>query len=286
MTDVRITMGRIDYMNVWPIYHGFDTQNPAPSGLTLVSEPPATLNGMLEAGRLDISAISAFAYAENFRKWRILPELGIGCDGRVMSVLLISRYPLHGLSGKRVKLTKESASAANLTRLIFKEYAILADIEAGVVRRPEDLASADAGLVIGDAALSSSWQENPEFPYIYDLATLWKEMTGHPFVFGLWAVRREVSDRHPIAVNAAIRQLYASRETGIAEMETVIGRAVSEGGLTRPVARRYFDTLDYRLPASQVAGLSTYFRMLHTHGLIRQAVPLDFHILSPKENAA
>lgn len=274
MADGRkIRMGRIDYMNVWPVYHGFDTEG-VPEGLELISAPPAGLNRLLEEGKLDISAISAHAYGLHHNDWLLVPDLGIGCDGRVMSVLLVSRRPFFGLSGATVRMTQESASAASLTKLLFHESDIHVRFETGPVRSPDQLGDRDAGVVIGDAALSSGWQE--EFPYIYDLATLWKERSGFPFVFGLWAVRKEVAKKHPEAVGRAISLLLASRGQGVSHLEDVIRRAVTEGGLTPSVARDYFSTLQYDLPQTHVAGLECFFRRLKKAGLMKERVPLAF----------
>lgn len=271
-------MGRIDYLNVWPVYYGFDTKG-IPEGLCLHSAPPATLNGMLAEGRLDISAISAFAYARHHRDWLLVPDLGIGCDGRVMSVLLVSRFPFEALGGKPLALSLESASAAHLLRFLLKDAGVNCAFMEKSVRHPEDLDSMAGGLVIGDAALSPTWALN--FPFVYDLASLWKERTHHPFVFGLWALRRAALKEKPEALKKALQHLLLSREQGEQAMDSIRLRAVQEKGLPPETAKAYFETLQYSLPPSHQEGLTFYFSCMEKMGFIDAAPALQFVDLDP-----
>ncbi|MDY0161656.1 menaquinone biosynthesis protein [Desulfobotulus sp.] len=268
-----IRMGRIDYLNVWPVYHGFDMKG-VPETLRLHAGSPAALNTLLAEGALDISAISAFAYARHHKDWLLVPDLGIGCDGRVMSVLLVSRFPLEALGGRRVGLSLESASAAHLLRFLLEDAGQFCSFETRRVRRPDDLHDMDGGLVIGDAALSGFWSEN--FPFIYDLADLWKTSTGHPFVFGLWAVRRALFASRPEALGRAVVQLLESRDRGERSMDAIRLRAVQEKGLAPDTVKAYFDSLHYGLPPSHLAGLAFYFQCMETMGFIEKAPPLCF----------
>src|SRR5574340_983944 len=81
-----VNIGRIQYINVNPVYYEFENR-PLPHGMRLISKPPATLNQMLRGGELDISSVSAAAFARNADDWLMLPDLSIACFGKVMSVL-------------------------------------------------------------------------------------------------------------------------------------------------------------------------------------------------------
>ena len=69
--------GRIAYTNDLPIYTAFDAGAVRFPG-ALRSDVPANLNAMLLDGRLDLSPISAFAYAANPGVLALLPSLCIG----------------------------------------------------------------------------------------------------------------------------------------------------------------------------------------------------------------
>ena len=162
----------------------------------MISGPPSTLNQMMIDGSLDISPVSSAAYARNAHEWLILPDLAIACHQRVLSVLLVSRYNLEALTGRRILITDESASARDLCRLIFSLKGVRPEFVVGKVKSPSQLPEdIDAALVIGDSALSQPWERI--FPHVYDLGTQWWHMTGLPFVFAVWAVRKEFARKYP-----------------------------------------------------------------------------------------
>ena len=70
------------------------------SGLARPAEFPAELNAMLADGSLDLSPVSAMAWAQNADAFALLPDLCIGARDEVVSVLLASRTPA-GAAGRR-----------------------------------------------------------------------------------------------------------------------------------------------------------------------------------------
>ena len=86
---MTLRCGRIKYTNDLPIYAAFDAGVIEYPG-RLHADTPARLNAMLLAGELDLSPISAFTWAKNFRKLVLLPDLCIGARDEVVSVVLIS----------------------------------------------------------------------------------------------------------------------------------------------------------------------------------------------------
>ena len=70
---------------------------------------------------------------------------------------------------------------------------------------PPDLSTmlreTDAAVVIGDVALRATLFDAPRLGlHVLDLGAAWKELTGLPMVFALWAARREYADREPAQV--------------------------------------------------------------------------------------
>ncbi len=270
----KLRVGRISYLNVAPVYFGLDESGTAPN-MRLHRAPPSELNRMLAAGELDISPVSSAAYARNQDRWLVLPDLSIACDGPVMSVLLVSRRPLWELDGRMVRLTSESATAAALTRCLLASGGAHPHFRPGTVKTPEDIPQdTDAALVIGDAALCHNWAGH--FPHIHDLGDLWRRKTGHPFVFALWAVRREIALRFPEAVARVHKDLVASRNEGRRQMDVIIHRAAPRLGLTPADCRLYYRRLQYGLPPAFQRGLMQFFTALHEMRLIPQPETPDF----------
>ena len=59
------------------------------------------------------------------------------------------------------------------------------------------LMEADAGVLIGDAALRARYEAPGRGLQVTDLAQAWKEWTGLPMVFAVWAVRRDYAAANP-----------------------------------------------------------------------------------------
>ncbi|MCP3951929.1 MAG: menaquinone biosynthesis protein [Desulfobacterales bacterium] len=263
--DNPVRIGRISYMNVAPIYYGLDRQCD-PAWGHIVSAPPAVLNRKMAAGELDISPVSTAAYAEHQDDWMILPDLSISCDGPVMSVVLASRYSLRELHGKTVAVSDESASAAALLRLIFKEHNVRPEIACRKIDDGKSLAKADAVLVIGDAALNGKWQKS--YKYVWDLCGAWKDATGLPFVFALWAVRKQYAREHADRVAATFKLLNQSRRKGCANLAAITASLKDRCDLEMNILKRYFNGLEYDLDAAKLKGLQAFYAKLYQYGLI------------------
>ncbi|HZV77919.1 MAG TPA: menaquinone biosynthesis protein, partial [Candidatus Babeliales bacterium] len=201
---MTLRCGRIKYTNDLPIYAAFDAGAIDYPG-SLHADTPARLNAMLLDGELDLSPISAFTWAANADELVLLPDLCIGARDEVVSVVLVSPAPPAELSGRRVFLTEESASGRNLLRVLlerrFKARPVYVDEPAPFERAKHG----DPTLLIGDGAIDAIELFPADF--VYDLGSLWHEWTGRQTVFAVWAARRDVYLRDPLAVRSCMRAL-------------------------------------------------------------------------------
>ena len=115
----------------------------------------------------------------------------------------------------------------------------------------------EAVLVIGDAALLLAAEER--YPVRVDLGAEWREWTGLPFVFAVWAARREAGLE---AVQAVHRRL------GLAHLDDLARSAAQATGVAERVCRAYLGDLDYALSYRHLAGLTDFFRRLAQEGLV------------------
>ncbi|MDM8516679.1 menaquinone biosynthesis protein [Desulfobacterales bacterium HSG16] len=273
LSRIFANIGRISYLNVAPVYYGFDNGQSC-AGIKFSAGPPAVLNKMLERGELDISPVSSAAYARNQHKWLLLPDLSISCIGKVMSVLLVSRYPVSELSGKPVVLTEESATAAALTRLLLSSRGIKPKFETGRIRHTGDLDNKAAALVIGDAALKENW--NADFPHVHDLGKMWRNQTGLPFVFALWAVRKSFAEKRPEIVWDVMERFYRSRQAGYENIKKILPITAEKLGISHDICSQYYQHLYYDLDVSKTSGLETFFNGLYRQNLICEPVKPAF----------
>ncbi len=270
-----LRVGRIPYINCYPVYGGID-RGVVPLDGQLVDGVPTTLNRLMASNQLDVSVVSAVEYARDAKRYLLLPELGITSDGPVRSVLLFSRHEPSTLAGRRVLISRSSMTSAALLELLFEHVwrcapeFVPGDAELADLSRFDDEPH-DARLVIGDAALRISdeadrggrWAER--YPYRMDLGAVWKEWTGLPFVFAVWVAQRSAPVRAALDVHAS---LLASRDWGLEHLDVLAAQASLASGVPRETCMEYFAGLDYRLSYPHLAGLTEFYRRLVLAGRV------------------
>jgi len=271
-------VGRIPYINCYPVYGGID-RGAVPIPGQLIDGVPTELNRAMSAGEIDVSVISAVEYARDATKYLLLPGLSICSDGPVRSVVLFSKRPAAELQGRRVLVSRSSMTSVALLELLFESVwdarptFIPSNAElSDVARFGEE--EHDARLVIGDAALQLwSRLRSPDlyptdsgltaYRYAYDLGAEWKQWTGLPFVFAVWVAQRTSPVADALAVHAG---LIASRDWGLRHLDTLAAQAAIATGVHKSVCLEYLSGLDYGLSYPHLAGLTEFFRRLVAAG--------------------
>jgi chorismate dehydratase len=260
-------LGRIPWINCYPIYGAIDrglVRVPA----ELVSGTASELNDLLAAGALQVSVVSAVEYARNAAAYHLLPDLAITCDGPVHSVALFSRRPVEDLTGCTVLLSDSSRTSVLLLELLCRHRWNIRPQFATARAEAVDLSTLaalphEAVLVIGDAALHLAARAT--YPERIDLGSEWKSWTGLPFVFAVWAARRDT----PAAGARQIHQgLLDSRAWGLSHLDQLAAEAARDTGVAETVCRAYLGDLDYALSYRHLAGLTDFFRRLAQEGLV------------------
>jgi chorismate dehydratase len=267
-TPPRPRVGRIPYVNCYPVYGAVD-RGIVPLAATVVDGVPTALNRLMADGALDVSVVSAVEYARHAERYLVLPDLAISCDGAVRSVMLFSKRPAAELGGCRVLVSRSSMTSVALLELLFRHVwrsrpvFVAGDAELSDVGRFAH-EEHEARLVIGDAALLlTGHQDHPAYPHAYDLGLEWKQWTGLPFVFAVWVAQRTTPAAEAAWVHAA---LIASRDWGVAHLERLSVQAAAATGVSRAVCLAYLSGLDYRLSSKYLAGLTEFYRRLVAAG--------------------
>ena len=262
---MSLRCGRIVYTNDLPIYTAFDVDAIGYPG-SLHADVPAKLNAMLVDGALDLSPISAFAWAQHADELVLLPDLCIGARDEVISVVLVSRTPPALLDGAAIALTGESASGRNLLRIVLeRRYGVRSHYYDS--DRPLDVAAeGKPALLIGDAAIDAL----ERFPreHVYDLGTLWHEWTGQQTVFAVWAARREAYERDPEAVRECMHALTDSYTWSRSHMDVVIAAAQRVKPRVPGFYESYYGKLNFTFHSAAQSGLGAFCRELFAIGAI------------------
>lgn len=263
MTSRRLRYGRISYVNVAPVETAFDVGAVA-RDVEVLGAVPTELNAAMSEGRIDAGAISAAHYLAHAGEFARLADLCIAADGPVRTVLFVSPTPPALLGDATIAVTAHSASGRALLAALLSgfrdvrpRYEVVADALAAARR-------GEPALVIGDDALIA----RAELPrgHIHDLGEAWRAWTGLPFVFAVWAVRREALAAHPAEVAALTDALVAARDWGEANRAAVIDAAVAVRPYHRALYDDYFTRLSYRLDERAAQGLERFGTLFMPEG--------------------
>jgi chorismate dehydratase len=273
MSRPQLRLGRIGYLNVLPVYHPLEA-GIIPHDFEIVSGPPALLNAMMERGELHLSSGSCIEYARRPERYLLVPDMVIGSNGPVMSVLLLSRIPIEKLGGVSICVSGESHTSVALLKLLLARMGVAARFEIGLVSaRIRASEPPVAFLAIGDEALRL--RDHPEYPQRLDLGEAWRNWTGLPFVFGLWFVSRAAVE-HRLFSSDPAALLQAGRDWGLSNMEAILELTRHGCPLTREELVQYYAGLVYHMGTEELEGLRLFYLRLHEAGLLDAVPALEF----------
>jgi len=269
----KARLGRIEYLNVLPVYFALEHRF-GENGFHLTPGTPADLNARLRRGDLDVSSISSLEYGRFPQDYLLLPDLSISSRGPVGSVLLCSRVPCAQLDGRLILVSQASATGAALLKVLMAElFQVKPRYCPGPVAQGARAGCA-AILAIGDEALRLS--AGGDWPQQLDLGAAWLKLTGLPFVFGVWAVRRAFASAQPETAAALHRLLLKSRAWGLESLPYLSRLAAAKLGQPAAQVQEYFEKLDYSLGPDHEKGLHTFFQYLKNLGELEEEPGLAY----------
>lgn len=285
---MTVRVGHIEFLNCYPLYHGLERR--ARAGLTtsvgfeLVPGVPTDLNRMLISGTIDFGPISSISYARDHQQLLLSRRLSISSRGAVDSIQLVSTRPLQEL--ERVALTPKSATSVALLKTLLKLRFDREPVYDELVGSPADaLRDHDAVLLIGDEALQALYFPTVE-AQCHDLGRLWREWTGMPMVYAVWATRRDYYARHAVDLLEVEEELVnsiAASRVGIAD---VVDSALTLWPFDRPCLDRYFEVLKYGFNEDYQRGLRRFYQLAFQAGELTEAPDLAFFPVSSAEDAS
>jgi chorismate dehydratase len=275
-----LKIGKIDYLNVWPIFQLLETDPAGGMKHELVPGHPSYLNSRLAEGSIDVSPSSAFEYLLHAEKYQLLPGLSISSDGPVQSVLLVSPVPLDklpaflGEHGNRVNLTGASATSVRLLKVLWTLAWHLPEPEWEVIEPGQGLGRGLPFLEIGDRALRL-FSARPDGWHIIDLGEAWKAWTGLPFVFALWIVRKDLTAAQQSLLSTLAARLLEIKKSVPRNMENLLDQA-GDKGFPRKVLRAYWQVMSYELGEQEQASLALYAHHCTRLGLLNGCPALNW----------
>src|SRR3954467_3457544 len=262
----RPRVGHIQFLNCLPIYWGL-MRSGALLDVDLYKDTPDRLNTALVTGDLDIGPISLVEYLRHADDLLLLPNLAVGSDGPVLSVNLTSTRPLAELDGRPVALGSTSRTGVLLAQMLLAEKY---GANPRYFRCPPDLAQmlmeADAGVLIGDPALRAMYEGPARGLRVTDLGEAWRDWTGLPMVFAVWAVRKDYAAANPGQVKEVHEAFQRSRDLCLGELDEVAGAAARWEPFDAATLAAYFRAWDFSLGDRQIAGVREFARRAAARG--------------------
>ncbi|MFM1769297.1 MAG: Chorismate dehydratase [Verrucomicrobiota bacterium] len=235
-------VGSVPYLNAVPLTRGLEHE--------VVFATPSRLAGMLRAGNLDAALVSVSEVLFH-DLYDILDGVAVASLGEVLSVFVAHRGPLEAI--RRIACDTASLTSVNLLKVLLAERGLQPELVP-----LEDYASAgahDAVLLIGDRALD--FRRQPHDHTLWDLGAAWKELTGLPFVYAVWALRR---DADTTTIRRALRD---AKTFGLETLDYLIAnRPEYDADLRRDYLGWH---IHYHLGADEKRGLARFVELLRQH---------------------
>jgi chorismate dehydratase len=231
---------------------------------------PARCAEMLRQKEVDAALIPSIEY-QRLDDILIVPGLTVAVNGAVRSVILVHEKPIEEVNS--VSLDLSSRTGAALTTIFFRYFQHReVHFRTHPPDLPEMLKTTDAALLIGDPALLAN-HHNTTFR-ITDWGYLWKQLTGLPFVFALWGIRREAVDRMAAIDFSVVKQEAA------ASLPRIIDESANRLQLPYSYVEEYLNRcLIYDLSDECLNGLNRFYDLASQVGLIESVNPMEFYRL-------
>ncbi len=239
----------VNYLNSVPFVRGLQHSGLF-SDFVLRLDPPALCAKVWIEGTVDVGLVPV-AVLPLVPDYEIVADYCIGCDGAVHSVALFSEVPLEEI--ETVVLDYQSRTSVNLVRVLARHHWKTHHWQW----KPADpgyeqhISGTTAAVVIGDRAFDMYHS----FPHVFDLGEGWKEFTGLPFVFAVWAANRPVAPAKRKAFNAALSWGLDHREEAIATFEGTL----EQQAFYAEYLRQY---IHYELGAPQLEAIKRFHAYL------------------------
>jgi chorismate dehydratase len=236
-------VGSVPYLNAVPLTRGLEEQ--------IVFAPPSELARMLQRDELDAALVSLTEVLLHDR-YDILDGIAVASLGEVKSVFLAHRQPLAEMG--EIYCDTASLSSVNLLKVLLAENGLKPEL------RPlpdyQTAPSLDNVLLIGDRALEFARNSPPQ--ELWDLGAAWFELTGLPFVYAVWALRRIPND-------LLRRRLREARNFGLDTLDYIIS---SRSEFDYDFRKDYLSWhIHFHLGTEERRGIARFIELLRKHNL-------------------
>jgi chorismate dehydratase len=243
------------------------------ANLELLVDIPAQLAVKLQQriGSLRCAFLSPIDYARHGGDYLIVPGVGVSSSSRSNTIQLFINPDVRNVHTLAVDI--RVTSEIILAKIILAEKFPNEESSKGSLQFIPMLASRDGMLSKADAALVVNFHPQTsasDEPFALDLVEEWNDLTGLPYVHGVW-VGHEDSGAEDV-----ILPLVHAREQGVLHLAENAEVIAGELNLDRGTVRDYLALFSYGLGEDERAGLSEFLRYAYFHGVLPDVPDLNF----------
>jgi chorismate dehydratase len=237
-------VGSVGYLNAVPLTRGIEDE--------VQFATPARLAQLMREDKLDAALVSLTEVLLTDR-YDVLDEIAVASLGEVCSVLLAHRMPLEQV--QTIHCDPASLTSVNLLKVLLAERGLRPQFVP--LNEYAAASGLDAVLLIGDPAIEFARAGHPHT--LWDLGSAWNELTGLPFVYAVWALRRGLD-------NLKLRQaLREAREFGLDTLDSIIR---NRDDFDLEFRKDYLGwDIHYHLGPDERRGIQRFAELLEKHGL-------------------
>ena len=238
-------IGCVPYLNARPLLAGLEGLNYRVTELV-----PARLFEAYQEGLFDAALLSSIDVI-SMSDAQAVDGVSISSWGDVYSVILTHKGDLQGIT--HVTLDPSSHTSNALLRIVLEEFH---GIFPEYVQSKEGKLENDVRIIIGDPAIA--YRKVREVPFdsgvrILDLGGEWFKYTGLPFVFALWALKNDFTNKKLLS-----ESLRDAKVAGLSNLEAIVDRTADP-----EFSRRYLgESICYDLGDEEKEGLALFTKLL------------------------
>ncbi len=233
---------------------------------TVEHDTPAAVSRMLAAGELDVALIPAIDYY-SLEDYVLIPDAAVTCQGESNSAWLVLRRPL--AEAGRVGIDPDCTAESTLAQVLLSQ-------EHGL--EPEYVVGDAAGLA-GDESLDcyvSCCELAPEGAFggleVIDLAEAWWRFARLPFVFSVWAARREAQ------LAGFEKALALAKREGLRRPVDSVQAEAERRRMPPRIIHDYLTrTLGFNLSTVELGGMETFHRYAVKCGIAEDGGSIEFY---------
>jgi chorismate dehydratase len=236
-------VGSVPFLNAVPLTRGLEDQ--------ILFLPPSALAEKMRKDELDAGLVSV-TEAILTDRYDILDGIAVASLGEVKSVFVAHRQPLEKIP--EIACDPASLASLNLLKVLLAERGLKPKLTP--LANYESAPNLDAAFLIGDPAIEFARAGHDH--EIWDLGAAWFELTGLPFVYAVWALRR-------IPNETLRRRLREAKNFGLDTLDYIIS---TQTQFDYDFRKDYLSWhIHYHLGADERRGLARFVELLRKHNL-------------------